>query len=42
MKETWEEKCKRLNHNMFLCWTYESGESMGFDYYTLSNETIPN
>ena len=32
-KETWGERCKRLNYNMYECWKYDSGESMGFLYY---------
>jgi len=32
-KETWQQKCKRLNNNMYDCWKYDSSQSMGFDYY---------
>ena len=32
-KENWQERCARLNYNMFDCWKYDSGEDMDFDYY---------
>ncbi|MEK0351209.1 MAG: hypothetical protein QQN60_08300 [Nitrosopumilus sp.] len=33
MKETWEDRCRRLGYCVFDCWAYDSGENMGFEYY---------